>query len=555
MKQLSRLLGMGIVCLVMLTLIVGVASAQEVVMVIGYDQWPGQLYPLTNMVQAGTMEEFYARDVWNWDKDNNIYPVMAAEIPTVENGMVTENDQGNTVVTVHLREGMKWSDGEPITSADCQFYHDIAIDPAKAANLQRSNYNSVVESFEVVDDLTFTVTYNTPWPDYLSDSYVRCSYPDHILRPVLDAEGNVDNAPQFSGENVVGYGPYMITEWVADTSATLERNPNWDGQAPAIDRIILQYIPDSAQMQSALETGEIDMAFLWGDDLIASYQALPDVTVWQDPWVLNDAVWINVTEKAHPALQDLNVRLALFYAMDRRAMADGLVGEQAVVPTLWWHSKWDPGDLDPRSFDQDRANQLLDEAGWTDTNGDGTRDKDGMELILRFFTTPRQVRIDYQTLIQEALAQVGIGVQIFQAPAGVLFAPWSQRGILLNYDYDLAIFGSTNSPLSPNTSELFSCEQVASAEHPDGGNNTGWCDPEFDALDRQINATVDPEERLALVQENIRRWYDAATYIGLYVRGTNYALRSDRFDPETVQGGGQLSLNYFENAELWQPVS
>lgn len=555
MKQFTRLVGMGVVCLVMLTLVVGVASAQEVVLVIGYDQWPGQLYPLTNMVQAGTMEEFYARDVWNWDKENNIYPVMAAEIPTIENGMVTENDQGNTVVTVTLREGMKWSDGEPVTSDDCLFYHEVAIDPAKAANLQRNNYDTVVESVEVVDELTFTVTYNRPWPDYQVNAYVRCSYPAHILRPVLEAEGTIDNAPQFSGENVVGYGPYMLTEWIPESGATLERNPNWDGQSPAIDRIILTFIPDSAQMQSALETGEIDMAFLWGDDLYASYQALPGITVWKDPWVLNDAVWINASGQGHPALSDVNVRLALFYAMDRRAMADGLIGEQAIVPNIWWNSKWDPGDLDPRDFDPERANQLLDEAGWTDSNGDGTRDKDGVELILRFFTTPRQIRIDYQTLIQEYPAQVGIGVQIFQAPAGVLFAPWSQRGILNNFDYDLAIYGSTNSPLTPNTSALFACDQIPSAEHPDGGNSLGWCDPEFDEVDAQINSTVDPEERLALVHENIRRVYDAALYIGLNVRGTNYALNSDRFDPETVMGGGQLDLNYFQNAEFWQPVS
>jgi peptide/nickel transport system substrate-binding protein len=398
------------------------------------------------------------------------------------------------------------------------------------------------------------VTYNQPWPDYLTDSYVRCSYPAHILRPVLEADGNIDGAPQFRGEGVVGYGPYMMTEWIADTSATLEANPNWDGQAPAIGRIILQYIPDSAQMQSALETGEIDFAFLWSDDLIPSYTALPGVTVWQDPWVLNDAVWINVTEKAHPALQDVNVRQALYYAMDRRAMADGLFGPQTVIPSIWWHSRWDPGDLDPRGFDQARANELLDESGWVDSNGNGWRDKDGIELILRFYTTPRQDRIDYQTLIQQYLNQVGVEVQIFQAPAGVLFAPWAERGILLNYDYDLAIFGSTNSPLTPNSFAAFACDQVASAERPDGGNNTGWCDPEFDELDAQINSTVDENERLELVRQNIRRWYDAAFYIALRVRGTNYALNSDRFNPETFQGGGRLSINYFLNSELWEPA-
>jgi len=121
-NRFQRLVGVSIMLVVMLSLVMGAAQAQdEVTLVIGWDQEPGQLYPMVNMVQSVNMEEFYARDVWNWDFDRNIYPVMVEEVPTVENGMVTTNEAGNTVVTYKLRPGMKWSDGEPITADDCAF--------------------------------------------------------------------------------------------------------------------------------------------------------------------------------------------------------------------------------------------------------------------------------------------------------------------------------------------------------------------------------------------------------------------------------------------------
>src|SRR5215470_11598031 len=92
----KRLAGLSIVCVMMLTLVMGVARAQdEKVFVIGWDQEPGQLNPLVAMVQATNLEEFYARDVWNWDFDRKIYPVMVTEIPTIENGLVTTNEKGN----------------------------------------------------------------------------------------------------------------------------------------------------------------------------------------------------------------------------------------------------------------------------------------------------------------------------------------------------------------------------------------------------------------------------------------------------------------------------
>ncbi len=554
-NRFKRLVGLSIALVVMLSLVMGAAQAQdEKVLVIGWDQEPGQLYPLVNMVQSVNMEEFYARDVWNFDFDRNIYPVMVEEIPTIENGLVTANDAGNTVVTYKLRSGMKWSDGQPITAADCLFWHKINMDSSTSANFTRGNYPSVVEGMEMVDDLTFTLTYNQPYPDYLTSDYARCSYPAHVLEPILEAEGTIDQAAPFAGVGTVGYGPFKVDSWAVGDNLTLVRNENWDGQQPEIDKIILKFIPDSAQMENALSAGEVDLTFLWAENQIESYSSMPGVTAWSEPGVLSDALWINMTDKAHPALHDVRVRQAIAYALDRRAMADGLAAG-ADLPTSWWFPQWQPGDLTIYDYNVDMANQLLDEAGWVDSNGDGTRDKDGLELILRFYTTTRQQRIDYQVLIQEYLTAVGISTQLFPVPPGPLFAPFNQRGILLSYDYDMAQFGLTASPLSPNSSDSFSCDQVASPENPSGGNNVGWCNEEFDRLDSLVTSTVDPEQRLDYHHQAEKLFNDAQFYIGLFLRRTNYALNSDRWDVESFKGGGTLSGNYFERAEFWKAAS
>ncbi len=558
MKRVIRLLGLGVVCLVMLTLVVGAANAQgEDVMVIAWEQEPPTLYPMTNMAFAVWLENFYARRVWDFDIDNNIFPIKVEAIPTAENGMVTTNDDGNTVVTYKLREGMVWSDGTPMTSADCELWHRLYTDRTTSANIPRGTYPDVVEGFEVVDDFTFTVTYNRPWPDYLVDGYNYCNYPAHVLNPILEAEGTIDNAPYFTGQDVVGYGPYTFDEWVVGDTMTLNANPNWDGQAPAIETIIIKQIPDQAQMVSALETGEVDLAFNYADNLVPEYQSIPGVTVFGTPGVFGDAIWLNHSDTTHPALQDINVRRAIGYAIDRPAMAEGLVGPGIEIPKTWYSSLFWPDDLpDAIPYDPDMANQLLDEAGWVDTNESGTRDKDGVELILRFFTTTRQVRMDYQVLIQEYLSAVGIGTQLFPVPPGVLFDSYSNRGIVNSRDFDLALYALSSSPLSPNTDPpSFYCSGIASAENPDGQNTTGFCNEEYERLDGLVQSTLDPEERMGYAHDAIRIWTENTHWLGLYLRVTWYSVNSDRFDPASIEPNvGVLSDNYFTKVEFWQPA-
>jgi len=549
--------------LFLLTLTVGVAGAQgEKVLVIGWEQEPPKLSPWADNTFGSLINQgFVTRDLWNWDTNRQIYPIMVTEIPSLDNGMVKTLDNGNTQVTVKLREGMKWSDGEPITTADCQFYHDLWSNPA-TGSIQRGNYPDVVESFEVVDDYTFVITYNKPWPDWSSDAYPGCYLPEHVLRPILEKDGTIDNAPMGSGQGVVGYGPYKLDEWVVGSQITLSKNPYWDQEPGKFDKIILRFITDSAQMLNAMEAGEIDVTFNWSDDLVDSYSAIDNTEVFKTDGVYGDAIWMNVgnfkgTGQPHPMLGDPKVREAIVRAIDRKTLAEQMVAPGVGVPKSWTPEQFWADDLPYWDYDVDMANKLLDEAGWVDSNGNGTRDKDGQELVLRFFTTTRQIRMDYQVVIQEYLNEVGVGTQLLPVPSNILFADFVDRGILDTGDFDMAIFALSANALSPAFAapDWFGCNGIPSAERPTGNNGWGSCDPEFDRLDLEVSATVDPEKRLELAHEAQKHFFDMGFWHGLYMRPTWYAVSTDVVNvDEAVKSPGTLASNYFNNIEYWQPA-
>lgn len=559
-KKYARVLSLCLVLVAMLSLLVGVTKAQDSVIILGWEQEPDIMAPLSTATFSNLVSSIVSRAVWDWDTDYNIYPVMVDAIPTVENGQVTTNDAGNTVVTYKLRAGMKWSDGEPITADDCVFGHKLFSDTS-TGSVFRSDYPQVVESVEKVDDLTVVQTFNVPYPDYISsNAYLQCGYPEHVIQPLMDANGGtVDGLPYFTrAEGWVGYGPYMVESWTPGDNMTLVANPNWDGTAPAIQTAVLKFITDSAQMQNAFETGEIDVAFNWPDDLVESYSGAEGADVWNVGSVYADGLWFNMNPEGHqhPALQDVNVRKAIVHAINRAANTTAIAGEGVGVPDAYDAPKWRPEGLEILGYDVDAANALLDEAGWVDSNGDGTRDKDGVELILKFFTTPRQSRIDYQLAIQADLQVVGIGTQLFQVPGpSVLFASLTNRGIMSSGDYDLAIYANSFDPISPNVDpDAYTCAGIPSPENPSGSNFSFFCNPDFDSLVNEIKVNTDPVARLEQKHEAVVMFNDAVFFAGLYQRVTWFAAASDRFDTSTMKAPGTLANNWFQHIEDWKPL-
>lgn len=609
----KKFVGILLLLVLLLSLVGSVAQAQGgVVMVIGWEQEPDRAYLTSNSAFSSYIAEFNQRDLIDYDENRVPYAVMAEEVPTLENGGVTlydvefDVDGDGTldqtqapIVTWRLRPGMLWSDGTPVTAEDCMFMHNVNMQPDPLDSYGRGLYPQVVASARVVDELTFEMTYNRPFPDYLS-TRIACDHPAHVFLGenadgfTMDQDGdgvfdnNLDNAPFFQGfTNIVAYGPYIVTEYNPGQNIILNRNPYWGQNAweivPVIDTFILQFILESEQMENALEVGDIDLAFNY-DGTVSDYDTMENVTEFFTDGVFNDALWFNMGEFAFPAMQDVRVREALVHAIDRRGMAESVLGAgtSALIPKSWFPSQFWPEDLPYREFDVTLAQQLLTEAGWVDddgdeapidNDGDGAIDNpaptvrvsqgvegvsDGTPMVLRFYTTARAPRPDYQTLIQAQLAAVGVRTQLFvvNGPT-VLFATFNDRGILNTGAYDIAIFARSNTPLSPASQapQSWYCAGIPSPTNTTGQNSSWFCDPEFDRLDTLVASTQDADERLALHYQAEILFYNAAIWHGLYVRPQYYAVRSDRWNVDSMRNMGTLTGNYFRAIEFWQVAS
>jgi len=607
--KLVRIL--AVVAMLALLAISSGAHAQGVTMVIGWEQEPDLPSPLSNSAFSAYLSNFYGRDVWRFvGNDRRIVAEMLEEVPSPDNGLVTYTDvqvdiNGDgeledaqaPVVTYRLRQGMLWSDGEPITSADCMFYHNLMMQPDPLDSWQRGDYPAVVASAEAVDDYTVVLTYNKPFPDYLTDVSLSCGFPAHKFLGdnatgfTMDTDGdgvfdaNVDEAPYFDGfqpSELVGYGPYVLSEYTVGSNAVWTRNPNWGINSfevvPAIDTIITQWILESEQMENSLEVGDIDLAFNFAGDVTADadgnpvgYYAMENVEVFNTPGVFVDGIWMNSGPNAFAAMQDVRVREGLIHAINRRGIADQFAGPGAgaALTRAWVPAQFTPADLPFREYDVDQARQLLTDAGWVDDDADESADnnapslrvsqgvegvEDGTPLILRFYTTPVIPRPDIQTVIQAQLAQVGVRTQLFvvNGPT-VLFPSFAERGVLNTGAYDIAMYALSNNPLSPNGSpDNFRCSGIPSNENPEGRNGTWFCDPEYDRLDFLVSVTNDPTERLAYRAQAEPIFYNAAVWSSIRPRLQYYAVRSDRFNVDSMREMGTLSNNYFNQVELWQ---
>ncbi len=594
--KVTRLFVLALVLIMAMS--VGAVAAQDggVTMIIGWEQEPDLPSPLSNSAFSTYLTGFYGRDVWDWrGEEREIFPVMVEEIPSPENGLVStvEVEGGEApVVTYKLREGMLWSDGQPVTSEDCMFYHNLMMQPNSLDSFQRGFYPAVVSGAEVVDELTIQVTYNQPWPDFLTDAVLSCAFPAHRFLGengdgfTMDTDGdgvfdaNIDESPYFRAyasidpSELVGYGPYVLESFNAGQNATFVRNENWganDFEAePGIDTFILQFITESAQMENAMSVGDIDVAFNF-DSVNNGYGEIDNVGMFIVSGVFVDAIWMNSGPNAFAAMQDVRVREAIVHAIDRRGIADEFGGEGAgeQLTRTWFPEQFTNPEVGFREYDVDLARELLTEAGWVDHDGDeGTATvptprvsqgaegaEDGTALVLRFYTTPVTPRPDIQTVIQDQLEQVGVATQTFVVDGPTaLFASFATRGLLNTGNYDLAMYALSNSPLSPNGSpDNFQCEGIPSQENPEGRNGTWFCNEEFDRLDDLVSTTIDPDERMEYAYGRDPLFFEAATWHSIRPRPTAWAIRTDRFDISSISVG-TLSGNYFQSVENWQPV-
>jgi peptide/nickel transport system substrate-binding protein len=300
--------------------------------------------------------------------------------------------------TFYLRKDVKWQDGEPFTANDVEFTIEYEKEhlPASAYDL------SSVSDIDVVDDYTIRFTLAQPIAPFLDEISSVKIIPEHIWEDVSDP--NTFDAP----EAVIGTGPYVLEEYNKE-HGTYRFIANEDFWGPEQRVKNIEFVPVSDSMV-AFQQEEIDYVGLSADTL-DMFKSDPEVYIFQQP-----AIWgyeLSFNMEKNPILQDKAVRQAFAYAIDREELVEkigrgaGKPGSMGILPQdhIWYNA-----DLPEYEHDVDKAKQLLADAGWTDTNGDGIMDKDGEKLSFNIILASNQARIG--ELIKERLKEAGIDVTI-----------------------------------------------------------------------------------------------------------------------------------------------
>jgi peptide/nickel transport system substrate-binding protein len=433
-----------------------------------------------------------------------------------------ENEPGISY-TYTLREGLTWSDGEPLTAEDVAWNINTSRDQGW------DNMISTVANIEAtaVDDLTLELTSSVPDPKLPTmDVYL---VPQHIWEPIAT---DYDAATQYAADDGVGSGPFVVTEWTPGQSVIMEANPSfwgWEGGEPPYDQVIFRLFENPDAMVAALQQGEIDAAQGIPASSWDSLDADENIEVLEGHQGGFDEIAINggaAEGQPHPALLDVNVRRAISHAIDREAVIEDLwFGHASPLETMSPSAdpKWIPEipEEDRLGYDPDRANQILDEGGYLDSDGDGVREMpDGTNPI----NIRHAVNTDGDTagpigdLMVGWMEAIGIGVELEAYDQDALF------GVIVDGTYDTFFWGWVPFVDPDPMLSYFTEAEIG------GFNDANWFDPAYDEMYAAQNQEVDPEARVEIVHDMLTLFHESAIYIPMYLGPDLQAYRTDTFE-------------------------
>jgi peptide/nickel transport system substrate-binding protein len=494
------------------------------ILTFAWTQEPDTLNPYyTNMWFSSILQQLYNCWAWEYDDENVPFPKLVTEIPTTDNGGVSED---GTVLTLNLRDDLVWSDGTPLTTEDFVFTHEMIVNPS---NTVSSVYPyDYLESIEAVDERTLVMTFSEPFAPWEA-SYWHGILPKHVLGPVFDSEGSIDEAEWNLLANV-GCGPYVVAEWESGSYLRFVKNPNyWLGE-PNIEEIFLQFVPDDASQTAAIIAGDADLGTFPPISDVPTLQAA-GVTVLSQNGGYNEGWFFNFRDMASPGAKDLKVRQAVTMAIDREAIIRDLQAGLTVPAETLWDGIAGQGyvspDIVPWTYDPEGAKALLDEAGYTDSDDDGIReDADGNPLTLKHGTTIREIRQDIQAVAQQMLREVGINLEINSWDSDFFFGSYTDGSPAMLGEVDIQEWSDTTGSFPDPDHYYWLCSEVPDEENPWGVNSFG-CDETLDAMLQQQTTMVDPEERKVMIQEITKYIHDNVYWFGIYV-DPDYWMIGDR---------------------------
>lgn len=433
--------------------------------------------------------------------------------------------------TFHLRDDIHFSDGVPVTADDVLFtYHTIVnpeIDCADIANDYRD-----VKSAEKLDRKTVRFRMKQRYFKALEilSFWDIGIYPKHVYE--------FDDPMEFNRRvsEPVGSGPYVFEKWETGKQIVLRRNENYWGPKPKIKKVVYRFITNSIAALQALRAHEVDI-FIPEPDQFAdldkdeAFKADFDCLWYWNPGVPFYYIGWN---QDTPFFKDRRVRLAMTHCIDRELIVETLLKGYGQVTTGPYYVKSPQCDqsIEPWPYDIETAKELLDEARWVDSDGDGLRDKDGVPFRFKFmYSTGSALYTRVVILLKDELAKVG--VEVVPDPY-----EWSVLLPRLNDRRFAAMVMGWGGDIVEDNYQLFHSSEIGSR----GSNYVGFANAEADLLMEQIRRTMEEAARNRLCHRLHRLIHEEQPYTFLFTRPT-FRPVDKRFENTKIH---YMGLNYLE---------
>jgi len=484
----------------------------------------------------------------NYDRLVRYDPDTMEPVPGIAESWEVSDDAKTW--TFHIRDGVKFQDGEPLTAADVAFTFNLVLDNAPNAFTIYTNH---LESVEAPDDHTIVMKCSEPRGTMLH-MWVPI-LPEHIWgkMPVDDVFNKFANEPP-----IIGSGPFQLVERKKGTYAKLKTWEGYWGGRANIDEMIMHLYTNAETLASDLELGVLDMTNQLGNAEFAKFENKEGFGSEVAVHDMYDCLAINCYEGkslGHPVLRDPKFRQALAWAMDNEKICEVaymgyLTPATSILPSDFWKEPvdyhWEPPADVKRSFDLEKANQILDEAGYKDTDGDGIREYEGKPIKLRLWGDPAAAS-DSTTIrfLASWFRDLGLKIDVEMMDAG------AQMDRLYNYDgdewcpdWDLAS-SYWGGDYDPNfLLSVYTTDQI------ENWNDPGWSNAEYDQLYKDQDAVTDPQQRMEMIHRMQEIFYDQCPMIP-----TGYGKDLDVYNTTDWEGWVKMPGGNGSVANMWNYLS
>ncbi|MBK9209350.1 MAG: ABC transporter substrate-binding protein [Anaerolineales bacterium] len=499
------------------------ATDEPSVVHVGWAGSPDSLNPgLAILTESYTIFDLVYDSMYNLNLDGSFTLNLADSVDRSDDGLV---------YTFKIKDGIKWHDGKPLTAEDVSFSYNLYKDTPEYPYLN-GYYTPYFSSIESTEKNEVVLTLTEAIPNLESQLVFLYIIPKHIWEN--------ENKVEFENTAMIGSGPFKMAEYVQNEFVRLTANKEHFATPPKVDEVIFQTFENQDALVQAIKTGQMDMITEMPNTAVASLKTVENVEVVVgapfSPGV-SDIIFNQTEEEncptpeeggictGHPALRDRNVRLAMSHATDKQKLIDvvllglGTPGLTLIPDGL---GVWYNDSLKDYEFDVAQANQILDDAGYLDTDGDKIRElPDGSRPLTFRLNWPSDSISAPRTaeLLSEMWGEIGITLEMQAVDPDALTSQCCPA-----FDFDIMLWGWASDPDPSALLYVYTSEAI-----PTGSSETGYSNPVYDDLYAKQQIELDFEARKAIVWEMQKIVHEDVVYIIPFYEQATQAYRTDRF--------------------------